>query len=210
MSNTVNKPYGLIPVKDTNGAPYTGAATLYYVPQADTTAIFIGDCVKTVAGGSPLNGTSAVTLAGARNAALAVGPIRGVVVGIGTANSAGAVINADPADLNAVSIPATKAKDYYVWVADSPDLIFEAQADAIVVANFNKNCPLFVSTAPSGVVNQSQSYAQGSAAAVTATLPLRLLGGVNAPDNDLTAPGTYGRVYVQINTHELASNTVGV
>lgn len=210
MANTLNAPFGLRPVKHTDGSPYNSQTNLYVVPQADVTAIFIGDAVKSAAGGSALTGASAVTLAGPRNAALVAGAIRGVVVGIGTANIQGAVLNADPDNLNSVSIPATKTKDYYVWVADSPDLIFEAQADAILVANFNKNVPLFVSTAPTGVVNQSTSYVQGSAAAVTQTLPLRLLGGVPASDNDLTAPGTFGRVYVHINQHELAANTVGV
>jgi hypothetical protein len=184
---------------------------LYVIPQADTNAYFIGDVVRSAAGGNLFTGVSAVTLVGTRNAATTTGAVRGVIVGLGAQNSSSGVPNAqlfDTDNLNVLSIPATKTKDYYVWVADSPTVLFEAQVDSLIAANFNKNAPLFVGLAPTAPRVESLSYAQGSAAAVTATLPLRLLGEVNRIDNEIGQP--FAKALVMFNQHELAANTVGV
>lgn len=213
MSNTVNNPVGLKPVKQINGSSWTETVNLYYIPQADTQAYYIGDTVRSAAGGNVFTGAPAVTLFGTRNTAATAGSARGVIVGLGTAPATpgGASPQAfDPDNLAAVFIPATKTKDYYVWVVDSPDVIFEAQTDTIAVTAFNKNAPLFVANAPTAPANQSASFVQGSAAAVTQTLPLRIIGAPFRPDNDLTAPGTFCAVYVTFNQHELYGNTVGV
>jgi hypothetical protein len=212
MAN-INTPFGLKPVKHLNGSPWNSSVNLYYIPAADTQAYFIGDVVRSAAGGNLVNGASAVTLFGTRNAAATTGLIRGVVVGIGTAvqTPGGQSAQAfDPDNLASVSIPAVKTKDYYVWVVDSPTVIFETQVDTIAATAFNKNAPLFVANAPVGPLNQSGSFAQGSAAAVTATLPLRLFGAPAREDDELVAPGTLAKVFVLINQHELAGNTAGV
>jgi len=212
MANA-SAPFGLKPVKHVDGSSWNGAMNMYLIPQADTNAYYLGDAVKSAAGGSLTAGVPAVTLAGTRNAALTTGNLRGVLVGVGSSVSTpgGSSPQAfDPDNLNIVYIPATKTKDYYVWVCDDPTVIYEAQADTFASTAYNKNAPLFVANAPTAPVNQSASYVQGSAAAVTQALPLKIVGSPARPDNDTATPGTNARVYVKINQHELANNTVGV
>jgi hypothetical protein len=209
----ISAPFGLKPVKQINGSSWNTAVNMYFIPQADTNAYYIGDVVRSAAGGDFTTGAPAVTLFGTRNAASTTGAARGVIVGLGSsvASPGGNSPQAfDPDNLNVLFIPATKTKNYYVWVVDSPSVIFEAQADSIIAANFGKNAPLFVANAPVAPVNQSISFVQGSAAAVTQALPLKIIGGPARTDNELDPPGTFGRVWVLINQHELAGNTVGV
>lgn len=217
MANT-NAPFGLRPSHYQNGSPWNGQATRYYIPSTDTHAYYIGDVVESAAGGSLLNGSSAVTLkthAGARAAAWTTGDTaaRGVVVGFGSALSTpqgSLAIASDPRNLDITYIPATKTYDYFVWVVDDPNVIFEAQTDTIADTAFNKNCPLYVAAAPTAPVAQSASYAQGSAANAGAGYPLKIMGAPNRIDNALASPGTYAKVFVKINLHELAGATAGV
>ncbi len=213
MANT-SAPFGLRPVRSLNGAPWNGAATMYYIPSTDTNAYFVGDVVASLAGGDVVSGASSVVLVGTRNAATTSGSSRGVIVGIGTnAGNAGSSspLGADPDALGTISIPATKTKAYFVWVADDPTTVFEAQADTIAATAFNKNCPLFVASAPAVPAFNSASYAQGSAANTTQALPPKIVGAPCRPDNDLTSPGTYAKVYVIFDQHELGGpNTAGV
>jgi len=213
MANT-SAPFGLRPVRSLNGAPWNGAATLYYIPSTDTNAYNVGDVVASLAGGDVVSGASSVVLVGTRGAATTSGNSRGVIVGFGTnaGNAyAAAPLGADPDGLGITQIPATKTKAYFVWVCDDPTTVFEAQADTIAATAFNKNCPLYVGAAPSAPIFNSLSYAQGSAANTTQALPLKIVGAPNRPDNDLTSPGTYAKVYVIFNQHELGGpNTAGV
>lgn len=213
MAN-LNAPFGLKPVRSLMADKWNGACTMYYIPSTDTHAYFVGDVVVSAAAGDTVSGASAVELFGTRNAASTSGTPRGVIVGIGTnaGNSgASAPLGADPNALSTISIPATKTQNYFVWVCDDPTTVFEAQTDTIASTAFNKNCPLFVATAPSAPIFNSASYAQGSAADTTQALPLKILGGVNRQDNDLSSPGTVAKIYVMFNQHELGGpNTAGV
>lgn len=213
MAN-VNAPFGLRPAKNITAAMWDAAVSMYYIPSSDTNAYFIGDTVVSAAGGDVLTGSSQVVLAGTRNAAYTSGPVRGVIVGIGTqAGNSGnlAPLGADPNALSTTSIPATKTQNYYVWVCDDPNTVFEALVDTIAVTAYNKNCPLFVANVPSVPAFNSASYAQASAAATTQALPLKIVGAPSEPTNDLTGTGAYARVYVIFNQHELGGpNTAGV
>jgi hypothetical protein len=214
MANT-NAPKGLVPVKHLNGSAWNGQANLYFIDSSDTNAYYLGDAVKSASGvaGDTSTGAPAVTLYGTRGAASTSGAMRGVIVGVGTSVSTPGGSNPqpfNPDNLNIIYIPATKTSNYYVWVADSPDIVFQAQTDTLSSAPYNQNAPLFVALAPTAPQNQSASYAQGSAANTTQALPLRILGGVNSPDNDLTGTAQYAKLFVKINQHELANNTAGV
>ena len=83
MANT-SAPFGLRPVRSLNGAPWNGAATLYYIPSTDTNAYNVGDVVASLAGGDVVSGASSVVLVGTRGAANTSGNSRGVIVGFGT------------------------------------------------------------------------------------------------------------------------------
>lgn len=214
MAN-VNAPFGLKPVKHLNGSPWNSQVNLYFIDSADTNAYYIGDAVKSASGvaGDTTTGAPAVTLYGTRNAASTSGAMRGVVVGLGSSvqTPGGSAPQAfDPTNLEAMFIPATKTKDYYVWVVDSPDVVFEAQTDTLASATYGYNAPLFVANAPTAPQNQSASYAQGSAAATTQAFPLKILGAVNRSDNDLSGTAQYAKLLVKINQHELADNRAGV
>ena len=212
MAN-LNAPFGLKPVKHLDGSSWNQQVTLYFIPLADTNTYYLGDVVVSAANGDLTTGASAVTLFGTRNAASTAGSPRGVVVGLGAsvATPGGSSPQPfDPNNLNIVSIPATKLVNYYVWVCDDPTVIFEAQTDSIANTAFNKNAPLFVGLAPTAPVNQSLTFVQGSAAAVTQTLPLRIIGAPFRIDDDLSAPGNFAKVLVKFNQHELLGNTAGV
>jgi hypothetical protein len=217
MAN-INAPFGLRPVKHLDGASWNQQVTMYYIPSTDTNAYYIGDVVQAAANGDPIYGASAVTLAGTRGTPFTSGNVRGVVVGIGTQvqTPAGSLPGMfDPNNLNVVYIPATKTQNYYVWVCDDPSVIYEIQADSGVLSttSFNKNAA-FTPTAntstltTSGGVLQSATVLQTSSAAVTSTLPLRLMGGKFQPDVDLTSG--YAVYYVKLNTPDLAAGTAGV
>ena len=212
MAN-LNAPVGLKPVKHLDGSSWNQQLTLYYIPSSDTNAFFIGDVVVSVANGDLITGASGVTLFGVRNAASTTGSPRGVVCGLGAqVNTPGGSSPQpfDPNNLNLISIPAVKTQNYYVWVCDDPTVIFEAQTDTIANTAFNKNAPLFVGLAPTSPVNQSLTFVQGSAAAVTQTLPMKIIGAPFRIDDDLSSPGTFAKVLVKFNQHELLGNTAGV
>ena len=106
MANT-STPFGLRPVRSLNGAPWNGAATMYYIPSTDTNAYFVGNTVASLAGGDVVSGASSVVLVGTRNAATTSGASRGVIVGIGVnAGNAGstAPLGADPDALGTISV----------------------------------------------------------------------------------------------------------
>ena len=44
--SSVNRLNGFRPVKSITGAPYNGAANVYFVPSSDSTVIMVGDAVK--------------------------------------------------------------------------------------------------------------------------------------------------------------------
>lgn len=214
MANT-NAPFGLKPVKHLDGSPWNEAANLYLIDSGDTAAYYIGDTVISATGvaGDTFSGAPAVTLFGTRNAASTSGSPRGVIVGVGAAvtTPGGSSPQAfDPNNLNIVYIPATKAYDYYVWVVDDPTVIFEAQTNSLASATYGYNAPLFVANAPTAPQNQSASYVQGSAANTTQALPLKIMGGVNRPDNDLSGTAAFAKLLVKFNQHELFGNTLGV
>ena len=213
MANT-NAPFGLRPSHTITGAPYNGQATMYYVPSTDGTAFNVGDIVTSAAGGDLLTGAPAVALFGTRSNTSTSGNVRGVVVGFGTqAGNASAKVplGADAADLTVTGIPATKTQNYYVWVCDDPSMVFEAQTNTIAATAFNKNTGVYIGAAPTAPCNVSQTYIDGASATTTSTLPIKIIGAPNRADNDLTSPGTYARIYVMLNTHELTgAQTVGV
>lgn len=119
-----NKPSGLVPVSYLNGAPWTGGGRVYCIPDTDDTNAFaIGDPVD-IAGGADSNGVPTITLATAGTG----NPVLGCIVSGAGALSYGSSYGV-PAE-SPIVIPATKARNYYVLVADDPNIIFEIQEEA--------------------------------------------------------------------------------
>lgn len=205
MANT-NRPNGFTPVKHLTGAPYNGQANIYEVAAGETIPVFVGDLVKlsNSAATGPYPAVEAPVAAAA-----ATGDYVGVVVGIYPAG-------VDPTSDNFLSTGNLSLAPNYraastkqlVLVADSPDLIFEAQADAaIAVASMGLNVGVVEGdgTASLGSTTTGRSGMQvnGGSEAVTSTLPLQIMGYPSRPDNEINA--LYNRVYVRINTHAYGS-----
>lgn len=185
MANA-DTPYGLKPVRYFGGAPYNGAARLYYVPSSDGTAIFIGDAVK-LAGSADADGVPSVAQAAAGDT------IMGVVVGV----------KADTRDSLTYRAASTER---YIWVADDPDLLFLVQEDsvggALAAADVGNNADLIVA---SGSTTTGQSAMEiDSSTKVTTTAQVRVVELWRDPSNEI---GTNAKWLVRIVEHRNATAT---
>lgn len=197
-----NKPSGLVPVSYLNGAPWTGGGRVYCIPDTDDTNAFaIGDPVD-IAGGADSNGVPTITLATAGTG----NPVLGCIVSGAGALSYGSSYGV-PAE-SPIVIPATKARNYYVLVADDPNIIFEIQEEAtgtaLTAADVGLNGNL-VSGTNNGYISGWQLDRTGTAAG--ATIQLRLLG-LNQKQNN--AFGDYAKWLVFINNHRYRVGQVGI
>jgi hypothetical protein len=214
MAN-VSKINGFKPVKHLNGSPYNGQFNIYEIPAGDGTATMIGDLVK---GDGTANTQSAypTCIRGGASGEVTSGELLGVIVGIvqspvgsGTASTAGS-----QPDLNSPLYRAASTKKL-VMVADAPDLIFEVQDGGTVPCTWTligMNTG-FLATAGSTVTGASGMTTGTTAPTTAATLPLRIMGIVQSPDNEsATVSGqAYQKLLVMINTHRYGSvGTTGV
>lgn len=195
MAN-VNRPSGASPIRSI-GSPWNGQANLYYIPSTDNAAYYVGDFVISE------DGSDASGVPQCKKATATDTPLRGVIV----------AIHFDPTNLNLIAIPASKSRDYYVYVVDDPNALFSIQADAasagsLVAAMVGDNAK-FIVTAPGVTTNPlSATTLDSSNIADTATFPLKIMGLELTPNN---AFGAYCRVICKINAHELQSvGTSGV
>lgn len=203
MAN-VNKPFGLAPVR-TIGGTWGQQTTTYYIPSTDTLAYYLGDVVLSAAD-ADANGVPAVI-----KATTGTETLRGVLVGVYPANWNAQSIAGTVLDLGITSIPATKARAYYVQVVDDPNVVFTVQGDATatlqVAASANKNCSLTIA-AGATTVSCSGTVINSSTISTTSTLNIKLMGLAQIPNN---AFGAYAQWYCKINCHELQSvGTTGV
>lgn len=189
MANA-NTPFGLRPVRHRNGAPYNGAATRYYVPASDGTALYIGDPVI-IAGSADADGVATVTRATAAGGAYMLGP----------------VVSVESETRDSLTYRAASTARY-VWVADDPDLVFEIQEDgvggALAATNVGQNIDL-VSGTGSTITGLSGFQADSSTAATTNTLQLRILGFSQKIDNEVG--NANAKMLVSINLHSLRNLT---
>jgi len=201
MAN-VNRPFGLMPVETLSGRE--PSVHRYYIPSTDTDAYYIG---------------SPVILA-------AVGDARGVPgVAIGAASGVfvGSVVAVEPANINGisqvgttldttqVSIPATKTRAYYVYVADDPHQIFEIQCGAtatnLVTTKLNNNFNVTIAAPSPATSPQSATIVDNSTINTTNTLPMRMMGLAQRENNEV---GAYQVVRCKINTHAYGNVIAGV
>ena len=197
MAN-VNRPSGFTPVQYLNGSAWNGQARLYSIAAAYNVALYIGDPVIS-GGGADANGVPTITLGAA------TGGLRGVIVGLGTAEG----LMANPKNLDITYRPAAaQATDWYAMVVDDPNVLFEIQEQSngtqLTAAEIGLNTISVLGTGNGYVSGWLLASSTGATAAVTATLQLKLMGLVRRPDN---AFGAYAKHLVQINVHELSHGT---
>lgn len=202
MANA-NRPSGLAPVGYLNGAPWTGGGRVYCVPSTDNNAYAIGDPMD-IAGSADSNGVPTVILATAGITNPVLGPI---VSGAGSpkfGQSYGV-----PAD-SPIVIPATKAHDYYVMIADDPNTIFECQeigtGTYLTATEVGLNVPL-VSGTNNGYLSGWMLNNVGEV--TTATEQLRLLGLAHPWLGD-NVFGQYAKWLVFINNHRYRVGQAGL
>lgn len=197
MAN-VDSPFGLRPTRHKNGAPYNGAASIYYVPASDGTALYIGDPVI-VAGSGDSRGVPSVTRATAAGGSY----ITGVVVGVFSAD------NGKPVKLRDDELYRAASTEAYVLVADDPDIVFEVQEDsvgaALAATNIGQNVDLVAGTG-STATGLSGWEIDSSTAATTGTLQCKILRLVDREDNEI---GNQAKWEVMINLHS-QRNAAGV
>ena len=189
MAN-VSRINGFRPVKHLNGSPYNGAVNLYAILAADNTATFVGDLVK-LSGTASADGVASVAQAAAGNAVI------GAIVGFVP----------DYSNLNTPGQYRVASTLRYVWVADSPDLVFECQADnggaALAITDVGRAANIVVGAGSTSTGQSAMVLDSSSAATNTATFPLKILGFSSRVDNEVG--GNDSKALVMINAHQLTS-----
>ena len=195
MAN-VNRPHGLAPVRHINGSPWNGQVEHFSVLASDNTALFVGDAVIS-AGTADATGRQCITRAANTSTARVIG----VIVGF----------DADPTNLNRPSQYRLASTARTALVCVDPTVLYEIQADgttANAAAAVGLNAPL-VLTAGSTITGISAMELNIDAAATNTTLPLKIVGAVQTPDNDYTET-TNVKYLVLLNTSTLNTGTEGV
>lgn len=200
----VSKINGFRPVKYLNGASWSGGGNVYFVPASDATVIMVGDAVALAGDARAASGVATVT-----RLASATGIPLGIVVGI-IFTGMGDTQNVPPVtDLN-TPIYRRANTDRYVLVIDDPQVVYEVQlagagpAAATVTAAVGLNGQ-FTLTAGNTTSGTSGMQLDSAGQATTATLPLKIIGLPNRPDN---IPGDpFISYWVKLNASAFATGT---
>lgn len=188
----VSRASGLRPVRRMAAGGSPMQVEQFAVLASDSTALFVGDAVKS-AGTADANGLQAVTRCTANNE-LPVGVVVGRIPDYTNLNN--------PGGYRAASTAAT------LFVLADPDQVYEVQANAAtVLADVGLNVGLTF-TAGSTTTGLSGMQADLSTKATTATLPLKIVGVVQRPDQDM-ADSSNWKLLVTLNTNNFSGNTAG-
>ena len=165
-------PYGLRPVNLIGGQPYAGSTRLIKINNAYASNIFYGQPVSVNASG--------VVIADTGTANVAATGVVGVFVGCTYTDP-----NLKYKVFKQYWPTGTVATDAYAYVVDDPDVVMQVQADDTVAQTaLGANIGF---TAFSGDTNtgNSETAADASSVATTATLPLRIVGFVDGPESSV-------------------------
>lgn len=199
--SSVSRINGLRPVKFITGAPYNGQATVYFLPSSNSDVVMVGDLVKLA--GDARSPTGVQTIA--RHAGGATEAAVGVVVGF-LFSGVGDVQNVPPVDNLNTPVYRVASTNRYVLVADDPNLVFETQTGGATFAttDVGQNAEMDVSAGNTST-GASGMYLDLATKATTATLPMKIVGFPNRPDNQIG--DTYTNAYVMINNHQYKGGT---
>ncbi len=162
-------PYGLRPVNLIGGQPYAGSTRLIKINNAYAASIYYGQPVAINASG--------VVVAETGTTAVAVTGVVGVFVGCTYTDP-----NLKYKVFKQYWPSGTVATDAFAYVVDDPDVVMQGQAGgAITQADLGANIALGTSAGSTDTGNATTPL--GASAATTATLPLRIVGFLDAPDS---------------------------
>jgi hypothetical protein len=196
---TISKPYGFKPVNRIDGLPYAGATQQIRIAGTYNTAIYFGDTVKIVAGGS-------IELSGATT----TGTIVGVFMGCQYVNSSGQTVQAQ-------YYPGTAVTNAIAYVVVDPSAAFKVaittSGDTAVVTGANQtilgtNVATVYGTGSATTGDSGSSVVlPANGAGDTSSLPFRVVAVV--PDTSYVSSGTviYPEVIVKINSPQLTGTT---
>ena len=191
---TVSAPYGFQPINRVDGMPYAGATRQINIASNYNTAIFAGDLVVVVTGGTLEKFTGTTT-----------GSPVGVFMGVQYVNAQGQTVQAQ-------YYPGTSVPNAVAYVVDDPVAAFK-----VAVTNGSS----VMSSAARAAIGSNMSVVQGAGStiygdsgqsvlagseATTAALPIRVIDVVPAT---ATGTDTFVELIVKINLHQY-NNTTGV
>lgn len=188
---TSSAPYGLKPVKRADGMPYSGAVSHYLIdPAGEATNLYNGQVVYVGAdgyiAGVTTTGADATTNAWPAGSSGMTGAI-GVFVGCEYVNTQGQLIHSQ-------YYPSGTTGVVKAYVVDDPNVIFQAQMDAVSGQDdVGANCHFVTAKILTGSTTTGNSTAQLDATVLQTTAPFRVLGFSSASDD------TYPDVFVKIN-----------
>ena len=206
MAN-VDSPFGLRPVRHRNGAPYSGSANPYYIAASYGTALYVGDPVIKVAGGS-----NAAAVDAASVGSFGIGELPSIEqASVGDGNRiTGVIVGFAPNPDNLTQHYNPASTERVALVCDDPDVIFEIQADgAIPAASMGLNAVLIATHSGSTTTGLSgmELDTTSDVPAADASNQLLIIGASKRSDNDTTL--THAKVEVLINQHTQNQGTVG-
>jgi hypothetical protein len=165
---SVTAPYGLVPINSVDGKPYAGATRQLPIDSNYNTAIFNGDIVAVVDGGTIAK--SGVTDDSTTSAA---NYTYGVFVGVQYVNSQGQTVQAQYYPGNAAATSAV------AYVVDDPMAAFKV---AVVLANSA------ISSANRSIVGVNMAIDQGTGNTTTGNSGMGVLAPTNNLGNAATLP----------------------
>jgi hypothetical protein len=210
-----NQPQGLVPWTRLDGAVASFRTRVYFVPAANTNALFVGDPVVKITGSADANGTMGIDLA----AAGTTNKVTGAIVGFKGACAAGAgsaLATLFGLPTGNVSRPATTTQDWYVLVNDDPEAQWMIQADANSGSSAGTAMPVTVVGKNANLKSGTGSTATGlsgwqldsSAPATTVGFQLNIVDIFTDPVN--AAVAQFQKVIVRLNTSTETNLQVGI
>jgi hypothetical protein len=175
--------FGMRPVKMMGGSPWTGGTSRYRIAANYGTAIYTGDMVMQVTGGTVEIHADGGTV-----------PIVGVFMGCQyTDPTSGEQV------FSAYYPASTNASDIIAFIVDDPNVVFEIQADdTFPIADLFGNFDIVYTNSSSTQSGLSGAELDVTTGATTAGLPLKAIDISEDPDNsDIASANTNVLVVIQ-------------
>lgn len=201
--------FGMRPLRHKAGAPYSGAARLYFYPSGQSANLFIGDPVIVISAGA----FSSPYFYGASGGAtpIVAGALPEVALATAGAGNAitGVVVAFFPEQATS-SVYGLGSTNRGVWVADDPELIFEIQDDGVstsTAAWASQSSNLNLSTFSGSTITARSGATINSTLTNGATDQLKIISLSERPNN---AVGKFAVWEVMINNHTLVTGVAGI
>lgn len=200
---SVSRINGLRLVQNFSQGAFNAMTVLAFMPASDATVVMAGDIVKLLGDARSPTGAPTVTRITSGSADVPFGVVTSIAFeGVGDTQNVPPVT-----DLN-TPVYRRASTDRYVNVCVDPNAIYESQllatsqSAATITGNVGLNAPADITA---GSTTTGSSGMSIGTPAGTATLPLKIVGFPNRPDN---VPGdTYFNYYVKLNSAILGQGT---